>query len=96
MAGSGIAFPADNQYFWDLTRAGKGDKAREIYRWFYPLLKLSTRVKFVRYFKLAVQIVGLGTEWVREPRLPLAGKVREDVLAVIDRGTANRPKLSKS
>jgi dihydrodipicolinate synthase/N-acetylneuraminate lyase len=93
VAGSGIAFPAENQYFWDLTRAGKWDEAREMYRWFYPLLKLDTHVKFVHYIKLAVQEVGLGKEWVREPRLPLVGKEREDILAIIHRGIANRPKL---
>ncbi len=42
VAGSGIAFPAENQYLWDLTRAGKWEQAREIYRWFTPLLHLDT------------------------------------------------------
>ena len=41
------------------------------------LLKLDTHVKFVQYIKLAVQEMGLGAEWVREPRLPLAGTERE-------------------
>ena len=64
-----------------------------MYRWFYPLLKLDTHVKFVQYIKLAVQEVGLGKEWVREPRLPLTGKEREDILAIVHRGIASRPKL---
>ncbi len=93
VAGSGIAFPRENQYFWDLTRAGKWDEARTLYHWFYPLLKLDTHVKFVQYIKLAVQEAGLGTEWVREPRLPLAGEERERVLKVIHHGIATRPKL---
>ena len=93
VAGSGIAFPRENQCFWELTRSGRWDEARELYRWFYPLLKLDTHVKFVQYIKLAVQEAGLGREWVREPRLPLTGAEREQVLAIIRRGLAARPQL---
>ena len=93
VAGSGVAFPYENQFFWNLTRAGKYAEAREFYRWFYPLLKLDTYLKFVQYIKLAVQEVGLGTEWVREPRLILSGEERERVLKIIHQGIANRPKL---
>jgi 1-pyrroline-4-hydroxy-2-carboxylate deaminase len=94
VAGSGIAFPRENQYFWQLTRQGRWDEARAMYRWFYPLLKLDTHVKFVQYIKLAVQEVGLGSEWVREPRLPLVGEERERVLAIVRRGIENRPDIS--
>lgn len=93
VAGSGIAFPRENQYFWELTRAGKWEAARAMYRWFYPLLKLDTHIKFVQYIKLAVQEAGLGEEWVREPRLTLTGTERENVLAIIRRGLENRPAL---
>lgn len=95
VAGSGIAFPAENQFFWELTRAGRWDEARELYRWFYPLLKLDTHIKFVQYIKLAVQETGLGQEWVREPRLVLTGEERQRVLATIQQGIANRPNLVK-
>jgi 4-hydroxy-tetrahydrodipicolinate synthase len=93
VAGSGIAFPAENQHFWELTQAGKWAEARELYRWFYPLLKLDTHLKFVQYIKLAVQETGLGHEWVREPRLILTGEERARVLAIIRHGIANRPQL---
>lgn len=92
VAGSGIAFPKENQRFWDLTRKGQWDKAREIYRWFAPLLHLDTHPKFVQYIKLAVQEVGLGKEWTRAPRLPLAGAERKRVLEVIHQGIAARPR----
>jgi 4-hydroxy-tetrahydrodipicolinate synthase len=95
VAGSGIAFPAENQRFWDLTRAGKWDEAREIYRWFTPLLHLDTHPKFVQYIKLAVQECGLGAEWTRPPRLPLAGAERKQILQIIHDGIKNRPKLPK-
>lgn len=94
IAGSGIAFPRENQYFWELTRAGRWDDAREMYRWFYPLLKLDTHLKFIHYIKLAVQEAGLGAEWVREPRLPLAGAERERVLKIIHHGLKTRPQLT--
>lgn len=95
VAGSGIAFPAENQHFWELTRRGEWDAARELYRWFTPLLHLDTHPKFVQYIKLAVQEAGLGKEWVRAPRLTLTSTERKSVLKVIHDGLAKRPKLAK-
>ena len=96
VAGSGIAFPEENQHFWELTRAGDWDAARELYQWFTPLLHLDVNPKFVQYIKLAVQEVGLGQEWVRAPRLTLTGAERKAVLKVIHDGMLARPKLKKS
>jgi 1-pyrroline-4-hydroxy-2-carboxylate deaminase len=93
VAGSGVAVPKENQRFWELTRRGRWDEARALYRWFYPLLKLDSHVKFVQFIKLAVQEAGLGREWVRPPRLPLSGQERESVLALVRSALANRPKL---
>ena len=95
VAGTGIAFPAQNQYVWELMLAGEWEKAREIYRWFTPLLHLDTNVKFVQYIKLCVQECGLGVEWTRAPRLPITGAERKRVLAVIHEGIANAPKVPK-
>jgi 4-hydroxy-tetrahydrodipicolinate synthase len=95
VAGTGIAFPAENQYFWELTRRGEWEKAREIYRWFTPLLHLDTHPKFVQYIKLAVQETGLGKEWVRAPRLVLKGAERTSVMKVIRDGIARRPSVPK-
>ena len=95
VAGTGIAFPAENQHLWELMQAGRWEKARAIYRWFSPLLHLDVHVKFVQYIKLAVQECGLGTEWVRAPRLPLAGAERKAVLNIIHDGIAARPKIPK-
>ena len=96
VAGSGIAFPTENQYFWELTRRGEWQKAREIYRWFTPLLHLDVSTKFVQYIKLAVQECGLGKEWVRAPRLILKGEERKRVLKIIHDGIAKRPKIPKN
>jgi len=91
VAGSGIAFPRENQHLWELTRQGKWDEARDLYRWAQPLLKLDTHVHFVQYIKLILQEAGLGREWVREPRLPIAGAEREYVLRIIRQALAHRP-----
>ena len=95
VAGTGIAFPPENQYLWELMQRGEWEKALPIYRWFTPLLHLDTNVKFVQYIKLCVQECGLGTEWTRAPRLPLTGAERKRVLKVIHDGIAARPKLPK-
>ncbi len=95
VAGSGMAFPRENQFFWQLTRDGEWEQARAFYRWFTPLLHLDTSTKFVQYIKLAVQECGLGQEWVRAPRLPLVGAERERILKIIHHGIATRPKISK-
>jgi 4-hydroxy-tetrahydrodipicolinate synthase len=95
VAGSGQAFPAENEYFWELTRNGRWDEARQFYRWFTPLLHLDTHTKFVQYIKLAVQECGLGQEWVRAPRVTLAGAERERILEIIHKGMENRPAIAQ-
>jgi len=85
------AFPEENRLLWDLATAGKYAEALKVYRWYTPLLHLDTHVKLVQYIKLAVQECGLGSEMVRAPRLPLVGKEREDVLALVRRAIQTRP-----
>ncbi|MEZ0275244.1 MAG: dihydrodipicolinate synthase family protein [Roseimicrobium sp.] len=96
VAGSGIAFPNENQQLWELTRSGRWDETRALLRWFHPLLKLDTHLKFVQYIKLMVQECGLGSEWVREPRLTLEGEERTRVLEIIHQGLAGRLKTKRS
>lgn len=95
VAGTGIAFPRENQALWDYTRQGRWEEARKLYRWFSPLLHLDVHPKFVQYIKLAVQATGLGKEWVRAPRLPLAGAERKEILSIINEGIQKRPRLPK-
>jgi 4-hydroxy-tetrahydrodipicolinate synthase len=93
IAGAGLAFPRENQYFWNLTQSGEWEKARTMWRWFLPLMHLDIGPHFVQMIKLAIQEVGLGAEWVRAPRLPLSGSERERVLSIIHKGIAERPTL---
>jgi len=95
VAGTGIAFPKENQHLWELTRAGLWEEARKLYRWFQPLLKLDTHAHFVQYIKLCVQETGLGAEWVRAPRLTITGEERKRVLKTIREGIKTRPKIPR-
>ena len=95
VAGVGLAFPRENQYLWELATSGKWDEARKLYRWFTPLLHLDIPVKFVQYIKLTIQETGLGSEWVRSPRLPLAGAEREEILKIIRKGLETKPEIPK-
>jgi len=95
VAGLVCAFPAETVELFKLTKAGRLDEARELYRWFMPLLELDIHPKLVQYIKLAEAEVGLGSEYVRAPRLMLQGEEREQILKVIRKGIAGRPVLSK-
>ena len=85
------AFPVENRLIWDLVHADRWKEARDVYRWYTPLLELDTLPKLVQYIKLAVQECGYGSELTRAPRLPIEGKEREEVLAIIHKGIETRP-----
>lgn len=93
IAGLVDAFPRETVVIYELAKQGRIEEAREIYRWFYPLLHLDVSTKFVQNIKLAEVATGLGTEYVRQPRLPLIGAEREHVLKVINDSLAKRPVL---
>ena len=57
---------------------------RQLYRLMTPAFHLDTHVKLVQYIKLAEHIAYGAPEWVRSPRLPLAGAERESVMAVLN------------
>ena len=89
-----IAFPAETLRMWELAQQGEWEAAREIYRWFMPLLHLDDHPKLVQYMKLTAQECGYGNERVRLPRLTLVGEERERVLRMIHTAIATRPDVS--
>lgn len=93
VAGLVDAFPAETVAIYELQKAGRIQEAIEIYRWFMPLLELDINPKLVQNIKLAEVHTGIGTEYVRAPRLPLAGEERAHVLQVIKEGLETRPTL---
>ena len=93
VAGLVCAFPKETVAIYELYKAGRTKEAIEIYRWFLPLLELDTTSKLVQNIKLAEVATGIGTEKVREPRLPLIGAERKNVLEIIEKSLKTRPKL---
>lgn len=93
LAGLVCAFPHETVALYNYIKAGNIDKSREIYRWFMPLLELDIHPKLVQYIKLCETVVGLGSEYVRQPRLPLTGQERKYILNIIESALANRPEL---
>jgi 4-hydroxy-tetrahydrodipicolinate synthase len=93
VAGLVNAFPKETTAIFELVKAGRIEDAKRINRWFLPLLELDIHPKLVQYIKLAQSVTGLGTEFVRPPRLTLVGPERERVLAVIHEAIAARPIL---
>jgi 4-hydroxy-tetrahydrodipicolinate synthase len=93
VAGLVCAFPAETVAIYELAKAGRVEEAIEIYRWFLPLLELDINTKLVQNIKLAEVATGIGTENVREPRLPLVGEERKKVLDIIEQALKTRPSL---
>ena len=91
VAGLVCAFPDETVRLYDLIRAGKLSEAATLYRWFMPLLELDIHPKLVQYIKLAASVTGLGSEYVRAPRLILEGEERERILKVISKSISTRP-----
>src|SRR5262249_36806203 len=95
VSGRGNAFPEEGCYFWKLATSGQLAEALRIYRWYTPLLHLDTHPKLVQYIKLVSAEAGHGSEMVRAPRLPLAGKEREEILALVRQAIRTRPNVPR-
>jgi dihydrodipicolinate synthase/N-acetylneuraminate lyase len=93
VAGLVCAFPAETVAIYRLVKAGRIAEATAIYRWFMPLLELDIHAKLVQYIKLAETQAGIGSEFVRAPRLTLVGEERTRILETINNGIAARPTL---
>ncbi len=93
VAGLVCAFPAETVCIYRLVKAGRIDEALSIYRWFMPLLELDIHPKLVQYIKLCEAKTGIGSEFVRAPRLVLQGEERLNIERIIDKALANRPVL---
>lgn len=93
VAGLVCAFPRETVRLFEWVKAGRIADATALYRWFMPLLELDIHPKLVQYIKLAEAEAGLGSEYVRAPRLTLTGQEREQVLQVIRNGIASRPAI---
>jgi 4-hydroxy-tetrahydrodipicolinate synthase len=93
VAGLVDAFPKETVVLYNLVKSGKMEEAIKIYRWFMPLLELDIHPKLVQYIKLAATEMGISSEHVRAPRLPLVGEEREAILKIIRDGIASKPSV---
>ena len=91
VAGLVDAFPEETVAIYTYCKVGKWDKALEVFRWFLPLLELDISPQLVQNIKLCEVATGLGTGYVRPPRIQLSGEVHENVERIIKRGLETRP-----
>jgi 1-pyrroline-4-hydroxy-2-carboxylate deaminase len=95
VAGLVCAFPRETVAIHDLVKAGRIAEAREIYRWFMPLLHLDVSHRFVQNIKLAEHVVRGTATTVRAPRLELEGAEKASVEALVATALKTRPDLAR-
>ena len=95
VAGLVCAYPYETMGVYELLVQGRVSEALEIYRWFLPLLELDIHPKLVQYIKLAETMEGIGSEFVRAPRMTLADDERNRITGVIRKAQSVRPDLNK-
>ena len=96
LAGVGSSFPRETVALFDLMKAGRFAQALKLYQWMTPMLHLDVSTKLVQNLKLLETLVGVGTEHMRRPRLPLVGEERAMVTAIVQRALATRPEEWRS
>ena len=92
VAGLVDAFPRETVAIYSYCKQGELEKARSIFSWFLPLLELDISPQLVQNIKLCELATGMGTGYVRPPRLPLKGAELERVRSIIKTALDNRPK----
>lgn len=88
-------FPRESVAIYKLAQQGRYEEARELWRWFLPLLRLDTIPTLVQCIKYAEQLAGRGSEVTRSPRLPLTQDEKAYVRRLYDEALTNRIDLSK-
>jgi 4-hydroxy-tetrahydrodipicolinate synthase len=93
VCGLGDAFPVETVAIYQFMKAGRYPEALQIYRWFLPVLELDIHPKLVHYIKLAASLTGIGTEYVRAPRLMLEGEEKRKISSIIQNAIDTRPSI---
>ncbi|SCK16557.1 4-hydroxy-tetrahydrodipicolinate synthase [Variovorax sp. HW608] len=91
LAGVGCAFPRETVALYELMKAGNFNEALKLYQWMTPMLHLDVSTKLVQNLKLIDKLVGVGTEHMRRPRLPLIGEERAYVEGIVKKALETRP-----
>jgi 1-pyrroline-4-hydroxy-2-carboxylate deaminase len=95
IAGLVNAFPEESVALFEAAARGDKVRARDIYNWFLPLLRLDTVPKFVQFIKWVQAEVGRGTYIVRGPRLPLDAREIENVREILAQALKARPAVRR-
>ena len=90
VSGLSNAFPVESLELFAAVMSGNLPRARELYRWFMPLLHLDSDPDLVQAIKLAEELMGRGSERVR----PAAPAARGRAPRRGDRPGAARPRYS--
>lgn len=96
LAGVGCSFPRETVSLFNLMKAGDYAEALALYRWMVPMLHFDVSTKLVQNLKLIDALVGVGSEHMRRPRLPLVGEERALIEAVVKQALATRPEKYRS
>src|SRR3954454_10235919 len=91
VSGVAVVAPGECVALYEHCRAGELEPAREIYMRLLPIARFDMTPKLVQYFKGAQDEGGFAGGPCREPRLPLSGQERADLLgalAVLREGVA--------
>ena len=88
IAGLANAFPKESVELFRLALSQADDETWKLYRWFLPLLRLDTIVKFVQAIKFVQEEVGAGFALTRPPRLELTEAERGQVQRILKKALA--------
>jgi 1-pyrroline-4-hydroxy-2-carboxylate deaminase len=83
IAGLANAFPKESVELFRLGSTQQHDELWKLYRWFLPLLRLDTIVKFVQAIKFVQEETGTGFALTRPPRLALTEDERGQVRRIL-------------
>ena len=83
IAGLANAFPRESVELFRLASTQAVEETWKLYRWFLPLLRLDTIVKFVQSIKLVQEELGAGFALTRPPRLALTEAERSQVQGIL-------------
>ena len=95
VAGLVCAFPKETVALYKLAAAKRFDEARELYRWFMPLLHLDYSVRFVQNIKLVEHLTRGTSTTTRAPRLELTKDEAAEVRRLVETALRSRPDVSK-
>jgi 4-hydroxy-tetrahydrodipicolinate synthase len=95
VAGLVCAFPRETVAIYRLAAEGRYAEAREIYRWFMPLLHLDVSHRFVQNIKVVEGMVRGTSTVVLAPRLELEGEELERVEEIAAAAIATQPDLAR-